>query len=56
MVEPDQVRTYIEALHPRGVREKELARMLTRFLDFAKESCTKVQYHSLFFLTISFFL
>jgi len=43
MVDPDQVRVYIEALHPRGVREKELSRMLTRFLEFAKESCTKVK-------------
>jgi len=43
MVDPEQVRVYIEALHPRGVREKELSRMLNRFLDFAKESCTKVK-------------
>ena len=43
MVDPDQVRVYIEALHPRGVREKELSRMLNRFLDFAKESCNKVK-------------
>lgn len=39
---PDQVKQYIDSLHPRGVREKELSRMLTRFLDFAKESCLKV--------------
>ena len=42
IVDPDQVRAYVDALHPRGVREKELSRMLSRFMDFAKESCVKV--------------
>jgi hypothetical protein len=42
IVDPEQVKTYVESLHPRGVREKELNRMLTRFMDFARESCLKV--------------
>ncbi|KAK4015486.1 hypothetical protein OUZ56_030463 [Daphnia magna] len=41
IVDPEQVKTYVESLHPRGVREKELNRMLTRFMDFARESCLK---------------
>lgn len=43
IVDPEQVKTYVDALHPRGVREKELSRMLTRFMDFARESCLKVK-------------
>ena len=37
------MRRVLEALHPRGVREKELSRVLARFLDLAKESCLKVR-------------
>ena len=47
IVEPEQVKTYVESLHPRGVREKELSRMLTRFMDFARESCLKVIHSNL---------
>ncbi|XP_046439132.1 bromodomain adjacent to zinc finger domain protein 2B-like isoform X2 [Daphnia pulex] len=41
IVDPEQVKTYVESLHPRGVREKELSWMLTRFMDLARESCLK---------------
>ena len=50
IVDPDQVKIYVDALHPRGVREKELSRMLTRFMDFARESCLKVKIHFILFL------
>ena len=36
IIDPEQVKTFVESLHPRGVREKELSRMLLRFMDFAK--------------------
>ena len=55
IVDPDQVKIYVDALHPRGVREKELSRMLTRFMDFARESCLKVKIHFILFL-FSFWL
>ena len=42
IIDPEQIKPYLDSLHPRGVREKELSRMLTRFLDVAKESCLKV--------------
>ena len=48
IVDPDQVKLYVDGLHPRGVREKELSRMLTRFMDFARESCLKVKKFFLF--------
>ena len=57
IVDPDQVKTYVDALHPRGVREKELSRMLTRFMDFARESCLKVKikFHFLFSYLFGYF-
>jgi hypothetical protein len=58
IVDPEQVKNYVESLHPRGVREKELSRKLTRFMDFARESCLKV-IHFKFessFLTVSFLI
>lgn len=48
IVDPDQIKSFVDALHFRGVREKELNRILSRFMDFAKESCLKV--HNLDFL------
>jgi|688.fasta_scaffold1918845_2 hypothetical protein len=56
IVEPEQVKTYVESLHPRGVREKELSRMLTRFMDFARESCLKVIHLNLKSSSLFFFI
>ncbi|GLH00900.1 LOW QUALITY PROTEIN: Homeotic protein female sterile [Gryllus bimaculatus] len=37
----DQLQTILESLHSRGVRERELKRIVGRFLDHALESCGK---------------
>ncbi|XP_067003297.2 bromodomain adjacent to zinc finger domain protein 2B isoform X3 [Anabrus simplex] len=42
VTDQDQLQTILDCLHSRGVRERELKRVMTKFMDHALESCGKV--------------
>jgi hypothetical protein len=48
-MDADQLRTILENLHSRGVRERELKRILSKYIEHIVECSGKVTFNLLFY-------